>query len=97
MTDLRALAPAVGHMPGRGAGRLAWQTQAACRPGFTELPVARQKQICRGCPVVAECMRYATSDPAFGKGWRHGTSEMVYAGFTLAELAQAMGVEECRQ
>jgi WhiB family transcriptional regulator, redox-sensing transcriptional regulator len=58
-----------------------WQTMAACRGERVEMfipyrggPSARAKQLCEGCAVKAECLRFALAIPDLVGYWA-GTNE----------------------
>jgi WhiB family redox-sensing transcriptional regulator len=61
--------------------RPAWQSEAACRSESADLffptdgaSLAAARRICAACPVAAECLEYALSNPSLRGIWA-GTSE----------------------
>lgn len=61
--------------------RPAWMADAACigEPPETFFPerggsLARARELCRGCPVCAECLEHAMADEELA-GWWGGTAE----------------------
>lgn len=60
-----------------------WMDRAACAgmPGFLNLPAARQKAICVGCPVRDTCADWSDANDLtrISKGWP------IYGGMTGGE------------
>ncbi len=62
-------------------GRSAWQESASCRGTSTGVffpsdgsSTTAARNLCRKCPVVSECLRYALDNPCLKGVWA-GTSE----------------------
>jgi WhiB family redox-sensing transcriptional regulator len=68
----------VGFLPLKAVHRPTWMAFAACRGEpvdvFFSNSTSRARELCAGCDVKVQCLRYALADSEL-RGWWAGTSE----------------------